>query len=529
MCTEDERWYHIEPRIRHATSDMRCPRDDRMGAAFVDSLSENDAGVAKYFVTMSWGQRVREVAQALLGHFNARHDDSSAVFLWMDTLCINQHRLREALAKDEPVPYDEFKEVFISRLRRCGHTVVCMLDIKTPSLLTRSWSMFEWFISEDMGVPTEIIFSQGALDEFKPTFMEGGVRALVNTLPALVRVQDTQASVAQDKITILKLITETRGIDEVNARMNEIIKAGIVRFFKPVLMRWMDESLTEAAAPADPERRRRLESELLGISLDYVLGDFAPEGRAATGKADPNFREIAPYLCYGSEARGFGRDCPRDGLPGCSFVDAVSPGQNSRATHFLSWVWQYKLSDFVSALQAWVEKESLSPGNVYLWVCFFCNNQFRIEGVPGGPGAAAVGSQSGAADLDRIFESRLREIGRVVALLDSWRQPRYLTRVWCVFEQFTAVKLDIPVKIILPKGEAQSFKNEVTTGGGLTSVRAALGDVDVSTATAFLPADEEKVKDKIRSQFGGFGVVNKAVMGSMAKWCGEEVAQLLAQ
>ena len=50
-----------------------------------------------------------------------------------------------------------------------------------------------------------------------------------------------------------------------------------------------------------------------------------------------------------------------------------------RATHFVSWCWAYSLNDFVSALQSWVVTEDVCAGEVYLWVCFFCNNQLLVS------------------------------------------------------------------------------------------------------------------------------------------------------
>merc|ERR1712072_487547 len=118
-------------------------------------------------------------------------------------------------------------------------------------------------------------------------------------------------------------------------------------------------------------------------------------------------RELAPNMCYGVNARGFGIPCPRDGLDGCALVDALNmEGYAGRATHFLSWVWGYHVSTFVSAIGAWVDmSEEIEESSTYLWVCFFCNNQFRM--------AAA-----NADDLEVIFEQRLQKIGKMVAMLD---------------------------------------------------------------------------------------------------------------
>ena len=53
----------------------------------------------------------------------------------------------------------------------------------------------------------------------------------------------------------------------------------------------------------------------------------------------------------------------------------------------------------------------------------------------------------------------------MVAMLDNWRAPRYVTRVWTVFEQFVAAKIQLPVAIIFPPAEIESFDNEVQNNG----------------------------------------------------------------
>lgn len=47
----------------------------------------------------------------------------------------------------------------------------------------------------------------------------------------------------------------------------------------------------------------------------------------------------------------------------------------------------------------------------------------------------------GSSNLEHVFEDTLTRIGRMVAILDDWYDPTYLTRIWTIFEQFTAIKL----------------------------------------------------------------------------------------
>ena len=90
---------------------------------------------------------------------------------------------------------------------------------------------------------------------------------------------------------------------------------------------------------------------------------------------------------------------------------------------------------YQSTINVWKEGNSKT---VYSWVviavacaelslkccarvqCFFCNNQYRSD--------AAY-----ADDLETVFKARLKGIGRMVAMLDTWTGQVYLTRVWCKY------------------------------------------------------------------------------------------------
>lgn len=264
------------------------------------------------------------------------------------------------------------------------------------------------------------------------------------------------------------------------------------------------------------------QTEHLGVKSSYILKEFKSEVMHAISEGvseedfskklvseedyqDPNFHTIAKHLFYGEKGKGFGMTCPRDGRKGCSFVDALPPEHRGFANYFVSWVWSYNLSTFTGAIELWTQQTGFSPDDVILWVCAFCNNQYRIMEEKSGRGS----------DLLEVFEKRLNAIGSCVAILDTWQTPIYTKRVWCIFEQYTAVKNDIPVQIILPVSEAASMHDALETG--VAEVAFALQNIDVESAEASFKADEEKVKGAIRTDVG-FDRVNEAVQESLSQW-----------
>ena len=139
---------------------------------------------------------------------------------------------------------------------------------------------------------------------------------------------------------------------------------------------------------------------------------------------------------------------------------------------------------------------------------------------------------NGADNLEEIFESRLKKCGRMVALLDRWEQPAdskttYITRIWCIFEQYTALKLGIPVEFILPKDESTAFTNALQSNG-LRFIKEKLSAIECRNAIASNPQDQEKVRHLIESEYG-YDNVNHTVKARFVKWCSEALARELTR
>ena len=110
------------------------------------------------------------------------------------------------------------------------------------------------------------------------------------------------------------------------------------------------------------------------------------------------------------------------------------------------------------------------------------------------------GHQENANNLEDVFAENLRTIGNMVALVDKWEDPVYCTRMWTVFEQYTATRLRVPVSMILPPAQDKSFHRQLTTGK-MMHVIESLTTIDVEKAKAN-PADEEKLRTLIQSTVG---------------------------
>lgn len=258
---------------------------------------------------------------------------------------------------------------------------------------------------------------------------------------------------------------------------------------------------------------RARQSSESGVGMLYLLSpDFSTLARTRTQEQDPTFNSMKPAFWLRENPLGKDVICPRDGKAGCSLVDWIPRSSRRQASHFMSWTWAYHLSQMQGALEMWLANNpDLDAQQVFFFMCFFTNNQFRI---------IVEGSAAGSDDLETAFRTNLTRIGKMVALLDHWQEPRYLTRVWTIYEQFMACSLTVPVVFVMPESSQNSLKAQICRGEvGIKSVTASLSQVDSAKAQAFYKSDEDTVKDAIRKGVG-FDAVNKHVTRVMVQWIG---------
>ena len=232
-------------------------------------------------------------------------------------------------------------------------------------------------------------------------------------------------------------------------------------------------------------RTLKCQSQEAGVGVAYLLSDaFSNLAKTRSNSDDPNFYVLKDAFFFGDDPIGKNIPCPRDARLGCALVDALPRHVRRQSTHYLSWTWKYTVGTVQDALSSWLEDTGLLPEDIFLYMCFFVNNQYRIlydcNGV-------------GSVQLEEVFESTLKRIGNMVAILDGWRCPVYLTRIWTIFEQFTAIKLgNVPVTIVLPREQNNSLIGQIREGeDGILQVTQSLCAFESVHATAFLPQDEE--------------------------------------
>lgn len=139
--------------------------------------------------------------------------------------------------------------------------------------------------------------------------------------------------------------------------------------------------------------------------------------------------------------------------------------------------------------------EAGQTGSVYLWWCFFVNNQFRM---------LEDGITLDTDSLLKVFAKPLERAGKVLMCMDTLQNCTYTSRIWCIFEVFSAVRRNIPVTLIMPQLELDQGIETLTE-----MIHAC--HVDAQQATASVKADEDKIKARILQDLGSFDHVNQTV------------------
>lgn len=137
---------------------------------------------------------------------------------------------------------------------------------------------------------------------------------------------------------------------------------------------WTSEDIEEVTI--DILKRQSQEA---GVGVSYLLSDaFTNLAQVRSKQDDPTFYILKDKFFYGEDPIGGNIQCPRDGRLGCALVDTLARVYRRQTTHYLSWTWKYTVSLVQDALSCWLEEMNLKAADVFLYMCFFVNNQYRI-------------------------------------------------------------------------------------------------------------------------------------------------------
>jgi tetratricopeptide (TPR) repeat protein len=229
--------------IRSKGKDVICPRDGKLGAAFVDCLhGEDNVGIANVMLSYCWGNTVDEIID-VLHHFVLKKDlDPKKTYVWICCLCNNQHRVFERSKKKEVVPFKEFQAIFEGQVKGVDSIVALMSPWQNSLYLTRVWCIFELHTAHVNGCNIHIEMPHKEREELKRTVLtspeafEGIFNALAST-----KIGEAKASVESDRTNILGIVEAGSGTASLNIVVNDRLRKWIFASLKDFVKEDLDD------------------------------------------------------------------------------------------------------------------------------------------------------------------------------------------------------------------------------------------------------------------------------------------------
>ena len=219
--------------------------------------------------------------------------------------------------------------------------------------------------------------------------------------------------------------------------------------------------------------------------------------------------------------KGEGIVCPRDGKPGAAYVDCVDGHDNAdRAEFMLSYTWGYEIGDIADTLSMFCEREgTLDVKRTYVWMCWACMNQHRIM----------------QQAIHGTVKENVTNIGQIIAMMAPWRKPKYLSRVWCDLEMFTALNLGdehCKIHIVMPPAEERDMFGVLSKGGAaFNELWETLAGVRIEDCDASVEEDKTNILSLVIEEHGGpgFHALNSAVAKHLQAWAVDTCTECLRQ
>jgi hypothetical protein len=226
----------------------------------------------------------------------------------------------------------------------------------------------------------------------------------------------------------------------------------------------------------------------------------------------------------------------------CPYGEVVRKGADSagdplvaRSTVFLSYTWSYKWGVVLSALRSFEEqttgtdpgtssagngdyppnvsaratvsmtaaanvtpdiiKSSSTAKNNYYFIDQFCLDQNVMTS-----GAALLSKKAMQREIVAKLKQSIEVPGRVLMLLHPWHTPVVLSRAWCLFEAYTAIRSGSALQMFFaPQDEKGMFD---ALDHGAFDARAMCEGVDAAQATASLADDRDMILAEIKEHIG---------------------------
>ena len=231
--------------IRKKGANVACPRDGRLGAAYVDCLDgEDNVGKSDMMLSYTWGNSIGSIVNTLMDYCISNTLNPKRTYVWICAFCNNQHRI--AGGDGIEVPLEEFQRTFSERMNGIGHVVAMMSPWYEPLNLSRVWCLFELYAAhQNEDCELTIAMPPEGKQKMVDALNNREIAHLNNLFDILAnnKVKNAVASEESDRIRILTMVENGKGCpsaagpgdsfkrldDTVNALLRDWVKHGIMQ------------------------------------------------------------------------------------------------------------------------------------------------------------------------------------------------------------------------------------------------------------------------------------------------------------
>jgi hypothetical protein len=142
---------------------------------------------------------------------------------------------------------------------------------------------------------------------------------------------------------------------------------------------------------------------------------------------------------------------------------------------------------------------------------------------------------------EKGFQHVIQRTGTVLALQDSWVDPRVLHRAWCLYEMTTALALDsgpsrVPtcargfhrVEGLIGGEDLRRMRATIGSGSKFGAIEEQIGRFDVQNASATVPSDRTKIFALVERE-GGYEQLNERIRATQRRLLVEHARRMLDQ
>ena len=140
-------WHMVHAYAKPCSAAVVCPRDGDMGCAYVDTLAAaDDVGPADALLSYAWGYLVAEVSAALSAWVDRTDRDPKRTYIWICSLCLNQHGFEARILKaGGPGGPEALQRAFGDRVVAIGRILPMLEPWDNPGYVKRAWCLFELY------------------------------------------------------------------------------------------------------------------------------------------------------------------------------------------------------------------------------------------------------------------------------------------------------------------------------------------------------------------------------------------------